>query len=108
MCRLIIQGFLPPHQEAQAYCTCGRCIAGYISLRMKWLLSRTCSKNRLFELTNTRIKGYAETFEQLLPRSLNVFESIGIEDRKLEPDFLDLDLYRDLDHLPLDVKLRSI
>jgi len=40
----------------------------------------------------------------VLPRTLNVFEGIGIEDRTIELDFLDLDIYGDLDHIPLDVK----
>ena len=55
-------------------------------------------------LTDTRIKGHAEIFEQLLPRSLNVFEGMGTGDRTLEPDFLDLDVYGDLDHMPLALK----
>jgi hypothetical protein len=40
----------------------------------------------------------------LLPRSLNVFERTGTEDRTSEPDFLDLDVYDDLDHMPLALK----
>jgi hypothetical protein len=40
----------------------------------------------------------------LLPRSFSIFEQTGTEDRTSEPDFLDLDVYGDLDHMPLDLK----
>ena len=40
----------------------------------------------------------------MLPRTLNVFEGTGTEDRTIKPDFLDLDIYSDLDHIPLDLK----
>ena len=55
-------------------------------------------------LTNSKIKGYSETFERLLPRSLNVFDGTRTDGRTLEPDFLDLDVYDDLDHIPLALK----
>jgi hypothetical protein len=50
------------------------------------------------------IQGHAEVFQQALPRTLNVFEGIAAEDRTLELHFLDLDIYNDLDHIPLALK----
>jgi hypothetical protein len=40
----------------------------------------------------------------LLPRSLSVFEPIRTGDRTAEADFLDLDVYDDLDNMPLALK----
>lgn len=55
-------------------------------------------------LSNTRIKGYAEIYAVLLPRTLNVFEQTGTEERTPEVDFLDLDVYGDLEHMPVSLR----
>jgi hypothetical protein len=63
-----------------------------------WVSSFICSFIKLIT------KGYADVFSKLLSRNLGVFEKTGTENRTLEPDFLDLDIYSDLDHIPLTLK----
>ena len=81
------------YREPQPYCTCGKCIARYILLWMKWFLMRKLNRS------NTILKSYALIFEDLLPRSLDVFEGTKTEDRASEVDFLDLDIYSNLDQM---------
>jgi hypothetical protein len=52
----------------------------------------------------TILKGYALIFKDLLPRSLNVFKGTRTEDRASKADFLDLNVYSDLDHMPIALR----
>jgi hypothetical protein len=56
----------------------------------------------------TREKGYASIFEGGLRMCLPVNEEIEIGDRTSQPDFLGLDIYGDLDHMPLDLRCAMI
>ena len=60
--------------------------------------------NIYLPLIKLTIGGYAEAFSKLLPRNLRVFEENGKEVRTSEPDYLDLDIYSDLDHIPPALK----
>ena len=90
-----------PPPEAQGRCSCDNCIAGIISPRMKWLLLSKCDCTRGIKINEET--GFASIFEACLPRSLCVFEDYG-KDRIKDEDFLDLDVYGDLDHMPLALR----
>jgi hypothetical protein len=53
----------------------------------------------IFQLILGILKSCASIIEDLLPRSLDVFEGTRTEDRASEAEFLDLDIYSNLDHM---------
>ena len=48
--------------------------------------------------------GLASTYESLLPRTLDVFEGTQVNKRTSSSDFLDIDIFGDLDHIPVVLK----
>lgn len=55
----------------------------------------------------TILKGYCEIFKGSLPRTLAVFDGIVTKNRSPNADFLDVDAYSDLCHIPIALR-RSI
>jgi hypothetical protein len=70
---------------------------GFLSPRMKWLLTRTL--NLYFSERSTKVQtDYASLFEDLLPKSL---ESIRVNEAGLtDEDFSNREVYGDLNHMP--------
>ncbi|KAH8797848.1 hypothetical protein F5884DRAFT_839036 [Xylogone sp. PMI_703] len=89
--------------QVASLCTCENCVAGYISPRMRWLLlRRPCLCNLLRRLIH--VKGYSEIFGCSLPRTCAVFECTLSTYRKRRVDISDLDIYGELEHMPLDLR----
>ena len=55
-------------------------------------------------LTIFDFAGLASTYESLLPRTLDVFEGTPVNKRNSSSDFLDIDIFGDLDHIPIGSK----
>jgi hypothetical protein len=90
------------HRQFQAYCTCGKCIAGYISPRMRWLMMRKSDIPFRADAV-TQFLGYASIYKDLLPRTLSAFEDgegVGPQDTPLN----DFDAFSDLNHLPVSLR----